>query len=1010
MSPPEAVAGMTALAPPLAIKTPLQPVHLAVPGRARWQVAGLRGCPALARRLERGLAAVPEVLRGTASARTGTVLVLFDPALPAAAIAGRLTALLHGAPEGGGALEEPAWHAQVPEAVAQRLGTSLTKGLTEAAARQRLAEAGPNRLGQVARRSGLAILADQFRSLPVLLLAGVAVLSFTGGALLEAAAIGAVLLLNGGLGFAVESRSERRIEGLMRAPSAPAWVRREGAVREVPLAEVVPGDFLLLRPGTLVPADARVVAARELTVNEAMLTGESLPVAKTAEALPHPAVPLAERASMVYRGTAVTGGTGLALAVATGPRTEMGRIQRLLGAAARPATPMERQLDALGRQLVGVSLALAGLVLGIGWLRGFGLRPMLGTTVSLAVAAIPEGLPTVATAALARGVEAMRREGAMVRRLDALETLGAAQVVCLDKTGTLTRNRMAVARIAVGGRELDSAACAAATDDLALRRLMEVAVLCSDAMTGGASTEGALLDWAGASGLDVPALRRALPRLAVQHRSEAGRFMVTRHRTAKGGTLLAVKGSPEEVLDLCTQKLEAAGPVPLTPGRRAAIERQNFVLAQQGLRVLGFAWAEVETAEAPVAGLTWLGLVGLSDPLRPDAPGLLTDLHRAGVHCLVLTGDQVATARAVAAELGLGGVAGPRVIDSLALDGLDAAALARAARQAHVVARVTPAQKLRVVQALQQAGITVAMIGDGLNDGPALKAADVGIALGRDGAEAAREIADIVLQEDALPAVVSAMRHGRATRANVRRAVRYLLGTNLSEILLVLAATTAGVAAPLTALQLLWINLVSDVLPGIALAAEPPEPGLMERPPPAYGAPVLDRAELRGLALDAGVIAGSALAATGFTLARHGGGAEARTVAFGSLTVAQLLHALACRPAHPGRAPNRALVSVLALTALAQGASLLLPGLRRLLGVAPLDAASLAAMLAGGLVPLAVNGVRRAAVQSEPAEAASDPAGAVPASARSLTSSNCASATRSLTVSPSSASRSRPSS
>ncbi|HET9018392.1 MAG TPA: HAD-IC family P-type ATPase, partial [Acetobacteraceae bacterium] len=436
-------------------------LHAALPGRARLHLTGLHRAPALAATVERGMASLAGVQRVSANPRTGNVLVLFDPALSLARVTARLAQLADRRvtlPD-----SEPDWSAQDIAAVAETLRASATTGLDRDAARARLTEVGRNTLPAPQPRATLAIVADQFTTLPVLLLAGAGALSLLTGALLEAAAIAGVLLLNGGMGFAVESRSERRIAGLSRPPATAARVLRNGTPQEVPFADVVPGDLLLLRPGTLVAADARIVRARDLSVNEAMLTGESLPVAKAADAI-GARRPLAERASMVFRGTAITGGTGVALAVATGARTEMGRIQHLLGSATRPPTPMERQLDELGRKLIGVSLVACASVFGIGLLRGFALGPTLATAVSLAVAAIPEGLPTVATTALARGIETMRREGALVRRLDALETLGAAQVVCFDKTGTLTRNRMTVETLA-------------AADE---RALLEVGALCSD--------------------------------------------------------------------------------------------------------------------------------------------------------------------------------------------------------------------------------------------------------------------------------------------------------------------------------------------------------------------------------------------------------------------------------------------------------------------------------------------------------------------------------------------------
>ena len=952
--------------------------------------------------LERGVAALPGVLAAAASLDTGNLLVLFDPALPPGRITQRVAALLRGeAARGDGpaaagqAMEDgPRWHARSAAEACAALDVSPERGLTAEAARVRLAETGANTLPTPPARSAFGTFVGQFQSLPVGLLAAAAAVSVVTGGLFEAVAIGGVVAFNGVLGFVIERRSERTIRSLGNTDPAPVRVLRDGKDVDIPPEAVVPGDVLTLLPGDLVPADARLLSARELTVGEAMLTGESRPARKHAGALPRAAVreaPLGDRANMVYRGTAVTGGSGAAVVVATGGRTEMGRIQALVSREAAPQTPMQRQLDTLGTQLVWASLAACGAVVGVGALRGLAVAQLLRSGISLAVAAIPEGLPTVATTTLALGIEDMRRRKVLVRRLDAVETLASVNVACFDKTGTLTENRMRVAHVALSGGALaadehgvlrDGAGHPARLDDPDLERLLRVAVLCSEAEieTGpdgrpapsGSATESALVQMALDAGLDAEDLRRSRPRLATRHRSEAYRFMATAHALPDGPVRVAVKGNPAEVLALCGTEMRGRQAVPLSDARRAALLRDNEAMADAALRVLGFAFCDAapdEVAEdaIPVHDLTWLGLAGMADPVRPGIAALVGTLRAAGIHAVMMTGDQVPTARAVARQLGLAGGGEIEVVDIGDYAGLPPERLAAAARRAHVFARVSPAQKLQVVRALQHAGAVVAMCGDGINDSPALKAADVGVAMGGDAAsEAAREVADVVLQTNDLAALAVAVERGRTTYTNVRKSIRYLLATNLSEILMVLGATAAGFGAPLTALQLLWINLVSDVLPGLGLAFEPPEPDAMARGPRPADGSILGRGDRLPLLAEGGVIAAGALAAGAFGTLRHGASAQARTMVFGSLVTSQLLHALTCRsvmhgPFTGGDAlrPNRALAGTLLFSFAAQGAALCFPGVRGLLGVVPLGAADLLATAAGGVLPYLLNEARK---------------------------------------------------
>ncbi len=988
-----------------------RPVHAGVPGRVRWHVHGLRGDPTLKTLLEAGLAELPGLDAATASAETGNLLTLFDASVSPDQIGRQIAAVVRGelAPASGAAGAEPDWHARPAAALTTALGTSETRGLTETAARARLAEHGANALPPPKSRSALAIFLGQFRTLPVGMLVAAGAFSLLTGGLVEAAAILAVVGFNGVLGTAIEGRSERTLSSLGTAGHEPVEVIRDARPARIGAEAVVPGDLITLVRGTVVPADARVLSACDLRVAEAMLTGESLPVAKRAEQVA-PTAALADRASMVYRGTAATAGSGTAIVVATGPRTEMGRIQRLVGSVSAPQTPMQRQLDQLGRQLVWASLAACGAVMGVGALRGIALFQIVRSAVSLAVAAIPEGLPMVATTTLALGIEDMRKRGVLVRRLDAVESLASVGVVCFDKTGTLTLNQMRVAEVASGGGrfrtgpdgallDADGQPVAVGTDPIPgnpLAWLLRVGVLCSDAgleeragqlLPTGSATEGALVRLALDAGLDVAALRQAHPRVAVRHRAAAYRFMATAHRSpADEGVLIAAKGSPAEVLDLCAWELRDGVRQPLSAQRRAAIARVNDAMASEALRVLGFAFANAppeapptgngEGPAVPVTGLTWVGLAGMADPVRPGMATLVCSLHEAGLRTVMMTGDQVATARAVAGRLRLAGEGEAEVIDMAEVGSLSADELAAAARSAHVFARVSPAQKLLLVRALQKGGERVAMTGDGINDSPALKAADVGFAMGGEASSgAAREMADVVLQTDDVAALAVAVERGRTTYVNVRKSIRYLLATNLSEILVVLGGTILGFAEPLTAMQLLWINLVGDVLPGLGLAFEPPEPGLMQRRPEDGARAIVERRDLGQLGAHGGVIAAGSLAALGWGTLRHGSGPEARTMAFGSLVTAQILHALTARSDRHGPLtgepvplqPNRPLTRLLLASAALQAAGLFVPGVRGALGVVTLGPLDLAATAAGGLLPYVANEVLKAARPMPPA-------------------------------------------
>jgi len=920
----------------------IETVHAAVPGRLRLKVRGLKGDGTEARALVGRLAGVPAICSLSANPRTGTLLLYYDSDRLQSEIMDAVRRAVRGEPPAQAGNGDVAWHVLAAEAALALLGSRPETGLSRAEAQRRLAAHGRNRLPLPRRRSFASILAGQFASLPVLLLLGSAVASLLTGGAFEAAAIAVVVALNGLIGATSEAQAEAMIARLESRRRLLAVVRRGGRQLTIDAEEVVPGDILLLSPGLTVAADARLVEADGFHADESVLTGESMVVAKSAETVLPAATPLADRANMVWRGTLAAAGTAAAVTVATGRDTEVGRIQSLVGDVARPQTPLQRQLDGLGRRLVSTSGGIAALMLAIGLLRGMGLAPLLRSSTALAVAAIPEGLPTVATLALAMAVRDLEKSGVLVRRLEAVEAMGAVATVFFDKTGTLTLNQMAVARVLADCGDSES-------------RLWEVAALCSDAsaeldvhgnwVVEGSSTEAALVRAAIAHGIDVTGLRRARPRLGERYRDDRRQSMATTHELGGGRVLTAVKGSPAEVLASCVRLADGT---PLDDAARRRIRAENDRMAAEGLRVLGFAVGEEGERD-----LAWLGLVALSDPPRPGVEAFIAALHRAGIETVMLTGDQAATARAVAKQLGLIQAADAPVADSSMVEALGSDALADLAQRTRVFARILPSHKLKVVQAYRRGGRVVAMVGDGVNDGPALKAADIGVTMGRHGSRAARDLSDLVLGDDDLGGLVTAVAHGRTTHDNIRKAVGFMLATNLSESLVMMAAVALGLGQPLGPAQLLWINLVTDLLPGLALAREPAEAGSLERGPRDPHIPFLDRANGLKLLRQGAVLAAGPVAAHAWARGDGRGAALTST----TIVAGQLLHAFAgrTRRRHDGRPPNRWLAGAVAGTLALQGAALTVPPLRRLLGLARLGVADLGIVAVAAAVPYLVN-------------------------------------------------------
>ena len=850
------------------------------------------------------------------------------------------------------------------------LGVDPTVGLDSAQVAQRLRRDGPNRLPGVRPRSLLAILWAQLRSLLVGLLALAAGIGFLFGDTVEAYAILAVIALNTAIGFFSELRAVRSMEALRRLGVTACRVRREGALRELPAEALVVGDVVLLEGGDLVPADLRVLDSARLQVDESALTGESLPVAKHADPVP-PGTPLAERACMLYRGTAVSAGTVLGVVTATGMATELGTISRLVSQAKPQSTPLEKRLDRLGQRVAGLALLIAAAIAATGLAADRDLMLMVMTGIALAVAALPEGLPVVATLSLARGMHRMARRNALINRLAAVETLGATSVICTDKTGTLTENRLTVTHLVLpsaGPLEVPADAVPASLAD-ARDRLLHAGRLCNNAALHGDGGVGdplevALLQAARGIALADPERLREEPFDPVR------RLMATVHGVP-GGCRIAVKGAPEAVLARCVAVADGSdSPPPLTQTLREQWLAANEALAGRGLRVL--ALAERYSNDAPVdpyADLTVLGLVGLMDPPRSDVLVAIDQCRAAGIRVVMVTGDQPATASHVAQTLHL---IEPH-IDGPAAVVLPGEALERpqdfggedAVLAATVFARVSPAQKMALVTRLQARGEVVAMTGDGVNDAPALKQADIGIAMGLRGTQVARQAAAMVLRDDAFSSIAAAVAQGRVIFGNIRRFAVYLLSCNLSEVLVVGLATLAGGPLPLLPLQILFLNLVTDVFPALALGAGEADGSEMRQPPRPSGEPLLTRQHWWQIVGHGACITAATLLAFALALGPLAATAQqAVVVAFLTLALAQLWHVLNMRPAGSGRLDNAvtrnpfvwgALGLCLGLLALA----VYCRPLAQVLHLAPPDARQWGLIAAASLLPLLPGMLRR---------------------------------------------------
>lgn len=908
--------------------------------------------------------------------------------------------------------EEPGrimtWHTKSFDESVRALTTSASSGLSSAEAKERLERYGFNELVERGQKHPLKILISQFNSTMVLILVAAAVISAFLGKATETIAISAIVVLFGLLGFLQEYRAEKAIAALKQLAVPTVRVRRDGQVMEISARELVPGDLVLLEAGNLVPADLRLTEAANLSIQEAALTGESEAVAKNVQPLENPELALGDRLNMAYLGTLVTYGRGAGLVVETGMGTELGKIAALIQDVESELTPLQRQLDQVGKSLAVLGIAIAGLMLVIGVLRGETLSEMLLTAISIAVAVVPEGLPAVVTVTLALGAQRMLRRNALVRKLPAVETLGSVTVICSDKTGTLTENRMTVTVVDVAGHYLELAGTTrhpapslrlhrdepdslayqppAVTLTLAGGALCNDASLTPDSQSGrytfmGDPTEGALLVAAAQAGLDKDQLSLALPRINELPFDSDRKRMSTLHRLPVNGNglpqalgilsrleapmILLTKGSVDGLLDLSTHLWVDDAITPMNENWRQRIQTANDQMAQRGMRVLGVTIRPLDNLETGISlqleeQLVFIGMVGMIDPPRPEVRQAVATAREAGIRPVMITGDHPLTARFIAYDLGIstdGRVKTGRDLDSIAASELD-----KIVSEVSVYARVTPEHKLRIVEALQRMNQVVAMTGDGVNDAPALKKADIGIAMGITGTDVSKEAAKMVLTDDNFATIVAAIEEGRVIYENIRRFVKFSIAGNIGKVLvMLLSPLLLGINVALLPLQLLWLNLLTDGLLGLGLGVEPAERGTMKLPPRSPSAGIFSG----GLAKHVGWV-GSLIAAVGLFVgwlfydpARPESGTW-QTMIFTTLAFMQIGQALASRSSQEslfrlGLRSNLPLTGLAILVFCLQLLVIYAPAMDRFFSIAPLSPAELLFCLgAGSLIFIAI--------------------------------------------------------
>ena len=889
---------------------------------------------------------------------------------------------------------EKSWTLPV-EQVLQSLDVDSETGLASDEVNRRREKYGHNRLRESQRRSAWEILVEQFKSLIVGLLIVAAVLSFVFGEFVEGLAVVAVIVINALIGFITELRAVRSMEALQELGQVQATVYRDGGVHEIQAEELVPGDLVELDSGDVVTADLRLIEANKLQTDESALTGESTPVGKHLEVLGED-TPLAERENMAFKGTAVTRGSGRGVVVSTGMQTELGQISSLVEEAEQEVTPLEKRLDQLGKNLVYVTLGVAALLALAGILAGRDIFLIIETAIALAIATVPEGLPIVATVALARGMRRMARRNALVNRLSAVETLGGTNVICTDKTGTLTENLMTVVQVEMASGKVEVSGRGLSTegefhldgDEIdpqnreVLNQLLRVGVLCNNASlqvnsTGahqdeaedddkdvvGEPLEIALLVAGEKAGLQREQLVEQMPEVREVAFDPDTKMMATFNRNQEQDFRVAVKGAAEAVLENCTTILTREGEQELSDEDRQRWLERDDELAADGLRILALATRTASSEDKdPYRELTFLGLVALLDPPREEVKPSLEACQKAGVKVIMVTGDHPATARKVALAVGLVNDEQAQVVRGTELRPHEE--LSQEERQkilnSSILARVSPEQKLVLIDLHQQAGAIVAMTGDGVNDAPALKKADIGVAMGERGTQVAKEAADMILQDDAFSTIVVAIEQGRVIFDNIRKFVFYLLSCNLSEIMVVALASVVNAPLPIRPLQILFLNLVTDVFPALALGVGEGQERIMQRPPRDPDEPVLTRGHWIGIGAYGSLITMAVLAT--FWLAFTWLGEDTKgavTISFLTLAFAQLWHVFNMRNASTGILDNEVVKNIWVWLAVIGSGGLLLaavyiPFLADLIDVVQPTVRGWFVIIAGSLAPLLI--------------------------------------------------------
>jgi len=880
------------------------------------------------------------------------------------------------------------WHSLDTDEVLSQLESSRS-GLSADEAGRRFRRVGPNLLKRENRNRIGPILIRQFADVMILILFLAAGIAAWMGDWTDAAMILVIVGLNAALGFSQDYRAERALEALRKLERLRVVVRRNGGFSEIPSQELVPGDLMALNEGQRVPADGRLIETVQLRLDESHLTGESLPLLKHSRSLQRKDLPLGDRLNMVFKGTSVVGGHAWAVVTETGMGTELGKIARLLQTVEDRKTPLQNRLAHLGKGLAAAAVAMTGLIFIAGLLRGEPVESMLLTAISLAVAVIPEGLPAVVTIVLALGAQGMVRRNALIRKLPAVETLGSVTTICSDKTGTLTQNVMSVGIICIEGRRvsltgngyepegnfLENKEARDPGDDPALQQILRAAALCTNARLEqrearwtvlGDPTEGALLTAAAKAGLSKGSLESDYPRLAEQPFDSDRKLMTTVHRDPSGGILAFSKGSIEAILRRTVSVTEGGGVVPMNRHRHDEIMRIHRELAADGVRVLACAMRRLESLPSDPGlkdlerEMIFLGLIGMMDPPRSGARAAVADCRDAGIRPVMITGDHRITAEAIATQLGIRGPK-DRTLSGEELESLSPEDLARMVPDVSVYARVSPEQKVKIIQAFKRRGEIVAMTGDGVNDAPALRLADIGVAMGKEGTDVAREAADMVLLDDNFATIVSAVREGRVIYDNIRKFTRYMLATNGGEIMTMFFALLFGLPLPVLPVQILWINLVTDGLPALALGVEPAEPDIMKHPPRRPDESLFSG----GLGLHiiwVGLLMGLGTIGIFAWLLESRDLAQGRTGAFFTLTMFQMFNVMAIRSERNylwriGLASNPKLLGAVLLTVALQFVITYHPLLQPVFHTAALAAGDLAACTVVALtVYLAVEG------------------------------------------------------